>query len=38
MSGDAAFCSHGTEKELVLLKHERFRLDHKEDFLMTELG
>lgn len=38
MSGGAASCSHGMEKELVLMKHERFRLDLKKDFLMTESG
>ena len=36
MSGDAVFCFHGTEREPVLLKHERFRLVLKKDFLMTK--
>lgn len=29
---------HGTETGLVLLQRERFRLDLKEDFLMTKRG
>lgn len=37
MGGGAAPCSLGTGKELVLLRHERFGLDLKKDFLTTEV-
>lgn len=38
MGSDAVFCFHGTEKEYVLLKQERFKLDLKKDFQTIESG
>lgn len=35
---DADLCFHGTKKEPVLLKQQRFRLDLKKNFLMTNSG